>query len=370
MGSRKRKGKSKKGKKRTRKPCPPIDMRPGWHDVPIGIKDCMDFKTELQPCRFMPSHRVRRYAQECKIKGRSKMGKMQLCAALGRKTHRKALSQRCGLEHMAQIYAARGADKKFNYPGAYDARVMHKILKSAGIKVTQHASRLVLKDLIVRCVAPIQEEKQRHTQALAAEKLHGEQIMLQMKDLSRHPPHTKHEMEIVKKSLKGNIDQENERHKRTMKLLQECNKAQAKVVKAVESSMPIPSAPPSESRRSSVDLEGFPELFREAKHSRRRSSKVEPELLYVRPGYVPVRFDIPPAQQAPRSRRSSSTVDEKRIKATVKREQAEMERIEKAAKREEDRLIKQRMDQLTGMIPLKEEEFVDPTLLGRLGFNE
>lgn len=231
-GGKRKKSAKKTGSKRRRAPCRKIDTSvAGWYGESLidgkNADDCKLFKTDLIPCSYQPSDRVHAYASACKIKGRSSMSKAQLCAALARKHHKRAQSKQCQLRHLAQIYAARAADPDYADPSYYSAQAMHQILKAACIPVPKNARREVMRDLIVRCVGAMEQEKQNHSQILAEVKLQKERELLDLKDPRRAVKATYKDRVDINERYNTLVKSETARHKDTMKRLMECGKQQA-----------------------------------------------------------------------------------------------------------------------------------------------
>jgi hypothetical protein len=196
----------------------------------IGITKCGDFKADAMPCKYMPMDRVRTYAGLCDIRGRSGKSHAQLCAALARRTHKRRMSERCGLQNMASIYAMRAANG-YDDPRYYNANVLRKILKDSCIHVPQYASVPVLLGLVKTCVGPIQDEKKRHASAVASIKLSESHALLDNKEYKARS--------AICEATRAQLKAEKAQHEAQMKVLVACGKGQAAAVAA----MPAPSAP-------------------------------------------------------------------------------------------------------------------------------
>ncbi len=192
----------------------------------IGITKCGDFKADAMPCKYMPMDRVRTYAGLCDIRGRSGKSHAQLCAALARRTRKRRMSERCGLQNMASIYSMRAANG-YDDPRYYNANVLRKILKGSCIHVPQYASVPILLGLVKTCVGPIQEEKKRHASALASIKLSESHALLDNKE---HKARS-----AICEATRAQVKAEKAQHEAQMKVLTACGKAQAAAV--------APSAP-------------------------------------------------------------------------------------------------------------------------------
>ncbi len=264
----KKKGKSgKKSGKRRSGSCRAIDplKHPNWfHELPLrnvgdkprnlkqayaalGIDTCRAFKSDVMPCRYMPMDRVRTYAGLCKLPHRSGKSKAQLCAALARKTHKRAVSKKCQLQRVAQVYGARYADGGYMDPRFYSAKAMHQILKAACINPGKNASRVDMGKMILTCVKPMHDEKKYHAAQLAGIKHLEKQAELAIKDPQKamSGADKKSQLSGLKKATKESVKLENERHKNQMKALMQCGKGMAAVAQQYKPLPPLPGSKPS-----------------------------------------------------------------------------------------------------------------------------
>lgn len=271
----------KSGKKSRKRVCrrPNYAAKAGWaNDVPLhvkgapvrdvqleyermGLDKCAKYRSDPIPCKYMPRARVGTYAALCKIPGRSHKSQAQLCRALDRRAHKRALTKKCALQRMTDLTLQRAAmcaaDSSSAYcnDGYYNARAMKGILKMNKVKIPLYATKGQLRALVVNATQAIEAEKATHYANLKKLRYDYDQAVLTLKSPMNPGMNTAQARKALRDTRSQAVRMENERHKAVMESLRS---AQSSASKAVSSA---PSAPASSSfDYSKVGMYGYAPL--------------------------------------------------------------------------------------------------------------
>lgn len=238
-GKRKKGSRKKSGKKRSR-PCPSNEGIGVTNAQLDALTSCQDYGSYPIPCRYMPNYAVRDFGKQCKIKGRSKKSKMQLCAALARRVHKPLLSERCATNRLSYVVSQRGTAPGSDY---FTAPGLRAILRKHKIETPRYARFGDLQSLVLNRAQPLEQQLAIHATNLRELKKYHEQELHNIKYGSYTAEMRRYHKREEERRYKQALQTESDLHRRRMA---ELRHAAAVAVASAAPAAVVPSAPPAE----------------------------------------------------------------------------------------------------------------------------